>query len=264
MKRLLRLALSALAVAGALGVLTTASGQSLQHRVYLPALTTVSSTLNLLQTGEATYYTTADGSGNCGFDPTPNDLMVAAITYLDYGNPRPETEPQNGPAAVYCGAYAEVHGPNGTIVVRIVDKCPDVYIPPSLGCAKGHLDLSPEAFAKIAPLSQGRVAITWRVISPELGRPISYKIKKGSNQWWTAIQVRHHRNPITKLEYRAGNGQWVKLLRMDYNYFVGQNMGPGPYTLRVTDSYGNVLNDSGIPLVPEGEYAGQAQFPPGP
>lgn len=264
MFRFLRLALAAVAIAATLGALTTAFGQTMQRRAYLPALSTPGSRQNALQTGEATYYTTADGSGNCGFSPTPNDLMVAAITYLDYGNPHPDTEPQNGPAAVYCGAYVEVTGPNSSVIVRIVDKCPDVYVPPAYGCAKGHLDLSPQAFAKIAPLAQGRVPISWRVISPDPGRPVSYKIKDGSNQWWTAIQVRYHRNPITKLEYRATNGQWVPMLRMDYNYFVGENMGPGPYTLRVTDTYGNILVDSAIPLVPEGEFAGKAQFPKGP
>ena len=38
-------------------------------------------------------------------------------------------------------------------------------------------------------------------------------------------------------------------------------MGPGPYTFRVTDSYGNVLTDSGIALKVAGEVAGSAQFP---
>jgi expansin (peptidoglycan-binding protein) len=263
MNRLLRLALVAVAVMATLGAITTALGQN-QRRAYLPALTTPGSKLNPLHTGEATYYDGANGSGACGFDPIPGDLMVAAITYLDYGNPHPDTAPQDGPAAVFCGAYVEVSGPNGKVIVRIVDMCPDVYDPPSYGCAKGHLDLSQEAFAKIAPVALGRVPITWRVISPELGRPISYKIKDGSNQWWTGIQVRYHRNPITKLEYRTANGQWVTMLRMDYNSFIGTNMGTGPYTLRVTDSYGNVLTDSGIPLVPEGEFAGKKQFPKGP
>jgi hypothetical protein len=41
-------------------------------------------------------------------------------------------------------------------------------------------------------------------------------------------------------------------------------MGTGPYTFRVTDSYGNVLVDSGIPLIVNGTINGAAQFPPGP
>jgi hypothetical protein len=36
---------------------------------------------------------------------------------------------------------------------------------------------------------------------------------------------------------------------------------PESLTLRVTDIYGNVLSDSGIPLVAETSTAGHAQFP---
>jgi len=41
-------------------------------------------------------------------------------------------------------------------------------------------------------------------------------------------------------------------------------MGPGPYTFRVTDYYGNQLIDSGIPHIENGTIDGAAQFPPGP
>lgn len=235
---------------------TTALSQSPPLRTYLPLLVTTGSEQGgetELRTGRATYYN-ATGDGNCMFGPTPSDLMVAAISHEDYGSPDPAT----GAAAVYCGAYVQVTGELGSIVVRVVDKCPDAL------CTRGHLDLSREAFAMIAPLEKGIVPITWRVVSPALARPIAYHLKDGSNQWWTAIQVRHHRNPIVKLEYRNGAGAWVALTRQDYNYFVGENMGPGPYTLRVTDTYGNLIQDSGIALTPEVEQAGVGQLPPGP
>ena len=41
-------------------------------------------------------------------------------------------------------------------------------------------------------------------------------------------------------------------------------MGPGPYSFRVTDSYGNVLTDSGIQHIENGTVNGTSQFPPGP
>lgn len=255
MARRLHLLLAALALIAALGAAATALGQ-VQRRAYLPVLITTgsSSAQNELHTGRATYYVEANGDGNCMFGPTPDDLMVAAISHVDYGNP----DPSRGQAAVYCGAYVEVYGPNGTIRVRIVDKCPDA------GCQAGHLDLSPQAFARIARMEQGIVPITWRVISPDLGRNVAYHIKPGSNQWWTAIQVRYHRNPMRKMEYRNSGGQWIEMQRQDYNYFLGTNMGPGPYRLRITDSYGNVLEDSGIPLTLNTEIPGHGQFPPGP
>jgi expansin (peptidoglycan-binding protein) len=125
--------------------------------------------------------------------------------------------------------------------------------------------LSREAFAQIADLPLGRVPITWQLVSPALSGPIAYHFKDGSNQWWTAVQVRNHRNPVSKLEYQDGS-QWVNVPRTSYNYFVGTNpgMGPGPYTFRVTDDYGNQLTDTGIPHIENGTIDGAAQFPPGP
>jgi len=214
--------------------------------VYLPLVMMAShSTPNPTHQGVATYYN-ATGAGACSFDPSPGDLMVAAMNAEEYDN------------AAVCGAYVFVTGPKGTVTVRIVDLCP--------GCGAGHLDLSREAFAKIADLPQGLVPITWRVVSPVLTGPIAYHFKDGSNQWWTAVQIRNHRNPVAKLEYRNGSDQWITVPRTSYNYFVQTNpgMGPGPHTFRVTDAYGNTLTDTGIPHVENGTVNGAAQFPPGP
>ena len=95
-------------------------------------------------------------------------------------------------------------GAKGSIVIRIVDLCPE--------CKAGHLDLSREAFALIDDLNKGRVPITWQVVSPELNGPIAYHFKDGSNQWWTAVQIRNHRNPIAQLEFFNGS-QWVSVPR---------------------------------------------------
>jgi len=214
------------------------------HTVWLPLITTAAAT-NPVHQGIATYYD-ATGAGACSFDATPGDLLVTAMNAEEYAN------------AAYCGAYLHVTGPLGSVTVRVVDLCPE--------CHAGHLDLSAEAFAQIANPVEGRVAITWQLISPELSGPIAYHFKEGSNQWWTAVQVRNHRNPIARLEYQAAGGAWIEATRTDYNYFVQTNpgMGPGPYTFRITDWYGNVLVDSGIPHVESGTVTGNSQFPPGP
>jgi expansin len=213
--------------------------------VWLPVILRTQAKANPIHQGIATYYN-ATGAGACSFDPSPSDLMVAAMNADEYDN------------AALCGAYVKVSGPKGTITIRIVDLCPE--------CKAGHLDLSREAFALIADLPQGIVPITWQVISPDLDGPIAYHFKDGSNEYWTAVQIRNHRNPIAKLEYRDGSGQWVAVPRASYNYFVQTNpgMGLGPYTFRVTDLYGNMLVDSGIPLIVNGTVNGAAQFPPGP
>lgn len=226
--------------------LTPASGQGAdEFSIWLPLIYKAPAATNPVHEGIATYYD-ATGDGACMFGPSPGDLMAAAMNAEEYDT------------AAVCGAYVHVRGPKGELTVRIVDLCPE--------CRAGHLDLSREAFAQIADLPQGRVDITWQVVSPELVGPIAYHFKDGSNPWWTAVQVRNHRNPIAKFEYLDENGEWSAVERTAYNYFVQTNpgMGPGPYTFRVTDSYGNVLTDSGIPHAENGTIQGTGQFPAGP
>jgi expansin (peptidoglycan-binding protein) len=191
-------------------------------------------------TGEATYYD-ADGSGNCSFE-AGGDLMVAAMNAADYDH------------AAWCGSCVAVSGPSGEVVVRIVDQCP--------GCAEGDLDLSREAFAKIAALSAGRVSITWRPAACDVSGPIAYHFKDGSNAFWTAIQIRNHRYAISTVEARDAAGTYTEIDRADYNYFVAsQGLGAGPYTFRVTDTRANVLEDSAIALGDSVSRTGAAQFP---
>jgi expansin (peptidoglycan-binding protein) len=211
-------------------------------RAWLPWVARPSA--NPVHPGIATYYD-ATGDGACMFGPSPGDLMVAAMNAEEYDT------------AAACGSYVFVAGPGGSVMVRIVDLCPE--------CLAGHLDLSREAFARIADLPQGRVPIAWQVVSPALNGPIAYHFKDGSNQWWTAVQVRNHRNPVARLEVSIG-GAWVDVPRTSYNYFVQTNpgMGPGPYSFRVTDIYGNSLIDSGIPHIENGTVSGIGQFPAGP
>lgn len=207
-----------------------------------PAVTGAPAVAGPVTQGVATYYA-ATGDGACMFGPSPHDLMVAAMNAPQYAT------------AALCGAHVQVSGPNGSVIVRVVDRCPE--------CRAGHLDLSREAFSRIAPMHLGRVPIQWRVVSPALPGPIAYRFKEGSNQWWTAIQVRNHRHPIAKLEYSPRPGLWVNVPRTHYNYFVQTNpgMGTGPYRLRVTDAYGQVLDDSGIAHIERGMVQGARQFP---
>lgn len=212
--------------------------------LWLPLVMRPDANANPVHSGVATYYD-ATGDGSCMFGPSPADLMVAAMNKPEFNT------------AATCGEYIHVTGPKGQVTVRIVDLCP--------GCAAGHLDLSKEAFALIADLPQGRVPIQWQVVSPAISGPIAYQFKSGSNEYWTAVQVRNHRNPVAKFEYRTGGGAWTQVPRTSYNYFVqASGMGKGPYDFRVTDAYGNVLSDSGTPLTVNGTVQGKGQFPFGP
>jgi expansin (peptidoglycan-binding protein) len=193
-----------------------------------------------VHTGEGTYYA-ADGSGNCSFDPSPGDLMVAAMNQADYA----------GSAA--CGACITADGPRGSVTVRIVDRCPE--------CARGDVDFSEQAFAKIASVSAGRVAISWRYVPCDVSGPIRYHFKDGSSAFWVGIQVRNHRHAIASVEGRTGTA-WRALRRETYNYFIADGgLGAGPLALRVTDVHGQVVEDDRVALGDDTEAAGGQQLP---
>jgi expansin (peptidoglycan-binding protein) len=194
----------------------------------------------LTHTGDGTFYD-ADGTGNCSFDASPNDLRVAAINNTEYAN------------SAACGACAQVRGPEGEITVRIVDRCPE--------CPPGDLDLSQEAFAAIAPLEAGRVPISWDFVPCEVSGPAVYHFKEGSNPFFTAVQVRNHRNPIATFEALNGAGEFVAVERVEFNFFIEESgLGPGPYTFRVTDIFGGLIEDTNIPFVEAGDVQSASQF----
>lgn len=188
---------------------------------------------------QATHYD-ADGTGACSFAAS-TDRMVAAINRTDYDH------------AAWCGACLEVAGPNGEIVVRVVDSCP--------GCKPGDLDLSVEAFAEIAPPKAGRIPISWRPVPCAVDGALGYAWKDGSNAHWAAIQVRNHRHPIASVEARDRGGAWKPLKRSLYNYFIGSALGPGPHALRITDTRGHTVEDPAIALGDAETRTGTVQFP---
>lgn len=190
--------------------------------------------------GVATAYAAADGNGSCLYGPSA-DLMVAAMNFTDYQ------------VARACGAYVQIHAANGaSLTVRIVNVCP-------LPCAPGQLDLSQQAFARLAELSVGRLPITWTLLSPANVGTVSVRYKTGSSKWWCGIQVIGHRNPVATLEVRAGGG-WRQLPRTDFNYFLstdGTGCG-GP--IRITDIYGERLTVDGITVQPDVAQPTGVQF----
>lgn len=194
--------------------------------------------------GEATFYTFADGTGKCMFAASPNDMMVTAINHVDYAD------------AYACGACIHLSGPDGDVTVRVVDYIGDTS-------PEGNLDLSPEAFEPIAPLEDGRVAITWQFVPCQVQGPIVYHFKDGSTaEWWTAVQIRNHRHAIARVEYQDDNGAFQAMGRTDYNYFVADDgVGSSPITFRVTDIYGHELVDESVEHIEEGDVSGAAQFP---
>ncbi|MFI1048295.1 expansin EXLX1 family cellulose-binding protein [Streptomyces griseoruber] len=189
--------------------------------------------------GVATAYDVGNGNGACSYGPT-SDVMTAAMNTADY-----ETSKA-------CGAFVAVHAGGKSITVRITNECP-------APCQPGQLDLSQQAFAKLAPLSAGRIQITWNLLSPATGDTISIRYKTGSTQYWCGIQAIGHRNPLARLEVRTGGG-WKRLERTGYNYFLSeQGTGCGA-AIRLTDIYGEQLTVEGIAVKPDTVQPTGVQF----
>lgn len=193
--------------------------------------------------GKATYYDRAS-CGAANLDDYEASYYTAAMNHEDY---------MNGLA----GAFVEITDKDGDkIQVLITDRLPEG--------AKGDIDLSRKAFAKIEPLTTGKMDITWKIIPFPTTEPISYVFKPTSTQYWAEVQVRNGRYPVKKLEYydKAAK-KYVELERQEYNYFTASSgMGVGPYTFRVTDFYGHVLTDTNISINSSStQVKGKANFP---
>ncbi|MEU0941218.1 expansin EXLX1 family cellulose-binding protein [Streptomyces canus] len=190
--------------------------------------------------GVATAYEAGVGDGACLFGPSP-DMMIAAMNTTDYETSRA------------CGAYVLVHAANGkSITVRITNECP-------LPCAPGQIDLSQQAFAKLADLKVGRLPITWSLVSPSSIGTMSIRYKTGSSVYWCGIQVIGHRNPVARLEVSTGGG-WRQLPRTSFNYFISADGSGCGKTIRVTDIYGEQLTVSGLAVLPNVVQPTRVQF----
>jgi expansin (peptidoglycan-binding protein) len=192
-----------------------------------------------VHSGQATYYTSRSGSGNCSFPAEPPDNLYVALSPGEYA------------VAGACGGYLDVTGPHGTVRVKITDQCP--------GCATGHIDLSRTAFARIADTSAGLVSVSYRAVTdPPLSAPLSFRVKDGSSRYWFALLVDNHGNPLRSVEAQPAGGGWHPLSRADYNYWLASDgLGNGPFSVRVTDVYGNQATVPGIRLAPSQNQATQ-------
>lgn len=191
--------------------------------------------------GIASYYTVPGSTCNL---PAPASGLHTAIGDAHFA----------GGAA--CGAHIEIRAPGRPpVTVQVTNRCPE--------CGPGHLDLWPDAFAQLAPLAKGVVRpLRLRYVPAPVSGPAQIVIKDGSSRWWTAVQVREHRYPVSTLEVRRGSG-WRSVPRAPWGYFVAERgLGPGPYVFRVTDNRGQRIVTGQIPLRPGQVTSAGAQFAP--
>jgi expansin len=177
----------------------------------------------------ATYYSSR-GMGNCSYPRPPADGLYVALSTPEYAK------------AARCGGYLEVRGPDGSVRVKVVDRCP--------GCAAGHVDLSEAAFARLARLSAGRIDVTYtHLADPPLPGPLTVEVKRGSSRYWLGLLADNTGNPLASVQVRTSSG-WLSLRRGSDNYWNASGAGPGPYRVRLTDTQGHRVTVRGITLRP--------------
>ena len=179
----------------------------------------------------ATHYVLS-GTGNCSFQNRPANGFFVALSPGEYDS------------AAACGGYVRVSGPDGSVIVQVIDQCPP--------CATGHLDLSEAAFAKLAPLAAGLINVSYSYLAnPALPGPITAKVKEGSSQYWLALNFDNIGNPLASVSVKTAAGGWLSLSQASYNYWIAPSgAGNGPFTVRLTDTQGHQVTLGGITLSP--------------
>ncbi|MFG2052329.1 expansin EXLX1 family cellulose-binding protein [Micromonospora sp. NPDC048935] len=188
---------------------------------------------NAVHKGKASFYDAGRSGGTCSFPGPPADRLYVALGASAYAG------------AAACGSYLDVSGPKGKVRVMVMDQCG--------GCGAGKIDLSDEAFAKIADRAQGIVSVTYRaVVNPPLDGGLTFRMKSGASRYWFAVQVGNHGNPLRSVEAAGPGGGFRKAARQSDNYWtVEGGLGPGPYRIRVTDVYGRQATATGIRMTPQ-------------
>ncbi|KAF8902709.1 riboflavine-aldehyde-forming enzyme [Mucidula mucida] len=93
--------------------------------------------------GDATYYYPNGGYGACG-QPLQNSDHVVALASAQYSS------------GANCGRQIRVNYNGKSVTARVADLC--------AGCVSGDVDLTSSAFEVLAPLSVGRMRVTWDYI----------------------------------------------------------------------------------------------------
>ncbi len=120
--------------------------------------------------------------GNCSYPSPPAGQLYVALSPSEYG------------AAAACGSYLQVTGPDGSVTAEVVDQCPE--------CQAGHIDLSEQAFARIAPLNAGLVPVSYHTVAdPPLPAPLSMLVKTGSSAYYLALLPINNGNPLAASPY---------------------------------------------------------------
>jgi expansin len=173
---------------------------------------------------------------------------------------------QNGLA---CGATARIKNGNKEIEVMIVDLCPKVGNEQWCSGDLPHFDLgNSTAFSQLENIDVGVKEVQIKFVPTPVGdTPVKLRLKDGINAYWFAIQVLNHRYPVKKLELKDPKSDtWITGQQKPdlWNYWVFTFTGNGlttPYQIRITDQYGQVIEETGNSIQEKFMWSGTHQFP---
>lgn len=157
------------------------------------------------------------------------------------------------------GGCIEIISPSGNKTkCLIVDKLPSGN--------SGDVDIyGKETFAKLEDPDLGRIDIQWQIVELPTTENIQYRFQSGSNEWWAALQIFKHKYPIAKVEYKNENNEFTEMTRQSNgsNFFIASGMGNGPFTIRLTDYFGNILVHDGIIMQSSERQEAESNFKAG-
>jgi expansin (peptidoglycan-binding protein) len=210
-----------------------------------------------ITTGRITYYDQSSGIVACDIPQSEWPPYTAALD---------ETHFQGGLA---CGAYAHLNKNGNEIEVMIVDLCPIQGNEQWCSGDVTHFDLGgASTFDMLEPHVTGVTDVEFEWIPTPVGdSPIKLRYMTGINQWWVTIGVINHRYPIANLEI---------LDPISETWIAGDRTNPGiwnywqfdfpsglttPFQIRITDQYGQVIEETASVIEESYMWTGQNQFP---
>lgn len=204
---------------------------------------------NMTYQGHITYYVLATEMVGCHYPTSSLPMHYGAMNTADYQ------------AGAVCGACVEItNSQNGQkLTVLIADECPEDSNKQWCFTGSHHIDLIEPAYRALN--ANNNPAITWKYVPCNSNGPIQYYFDKASKEGYLAVTPMNHRHRITKLEVKDKSGMFIELKRSYYDMWeTTVQLGPGPYTFRVTDMYGHKILDEGIALSPAKVVTGVGQF----
>ncbi|CBY01027.1 hypothetical protein IAQ61_011922 [Plenodomus lingam] len=195
--------------------------------------------------GQATFYGGNVAGGMCSFTgyTIPSNLYGTALS------------DSNWAGANSCGSCVSVTGPRGNkITAMVVDQCP--------GCGPNHLDLFPDAFAKLDNPNRGVIPVSWEFVPCGITSPIILKNKEGTSRWWFSMQVMNSNVRVTKLEVSTDGGRtWRGTERKPYNFFEFQSgFGTDSVDIKITSVGGKVITVKDVSIAAQTTKSAGSNF----